>query len=96
MVDLVTVETYTDPIEASLAKNDLIESGIKAVLIGEEANALWHVPTEMAMIKLQVAAEDAARAAEILKSPARTISSDEELAEEAEAAPEKDGNDEEA
>lgn len=87
MSDLVTIETYTDPIEASLAKNDLLESGIKAVLVGEDANALWHVPTEMAMIKLQVAEEDAARAAEILKSPPR-FSSDEEIADEAESVPE--------
>jgi hypothetical protein len=82
MSDLVTIETYTDSTEATLAKNDLIASGIKAVLIGEETNALWHVSTEMGMIKLQVASEDAARAAEILRSPAK-FASDEELAAEA-------------
>jgi hypothetical protein len=83
MSDLVTIETYSDSTEANLAKNDLIASGIKAVLIGEATNALWHVPTEMGMIKLQVAAEDAARATEIIKLPARFLSSDEELADEA-------------
>jgi len=83
MSDLVTIETYTDSTEAQLAKNDLIASGIQAFLAGEEGNVLWHVPTEMGMIKLQVASEDAARAAEILKSPARFLSSDEELAAEA-------------
>lgn len=95
MSDLVTIETYTDPIEAQLAKNDLIDSGIKAFLVGEDANALWHVSTEMGMIKLQVAAEDAAQAVEILKSPARSLSSDEELAAEAEAAGEGSEEDDE-
>ena len=85
MSDLVTIETYSDSTEAQLAKNDLLESGIKAVLVGEESDALWRMPTEIGMMKLQVAAEDAARAAEILKSPAR-FSSDEEIADEAEGA----------
>jgi hypothetical protein len=88
MSDLVTIETYSDSTEAQLAKNDLIESGIKAVLVGEESNALWRMPTEIGMMKLQVAAEDAARAAEILKSPAR-FSSEEEIAEEADDGSEK-------
>lgn len=86
MSDLVTIATYTNSTEATLAKNDLIASGIKAVLVGEETNNLWHVPTEMSMIKLQVGAEDAARAAEIIKSPAQFSESEEELAAEAESA----------
>jgi hypothetical protein len=90
MSDLVTVETYSDSTEATLAKNDLIASGIKAVLVGEETNALWHVSSEMATIKLQVAAEDAERASEILSSPARFLSSDEDLADEAGDTSEKD------
>jgi len=90
MSDLVTVETYSDPTEAALAKNDLIASGIKAVLLGVEAHGLWNVGTEMGAIKLQVAAADAERAAEILSSPAR-FGSDEELAEEAESTPGDDG-----
>src|SRR5580704_3619688 len=89
MSDLVTIETYSDSTEAQLAKNDLLESGIKAVLSGEENNALWRLPTEIGMIKLQVAAEDAEKAAEILKSPARFLSSDEEVADEGDDMSEK-------
>jgi len=95
MSDLVTIETYSDSTEAQLAKNDLIESGIKAVLVGEESNALWRVPTEMGMIKLQVAAEDAEKAAEIIKSPARFLSSDEEVGEEGDDMSEKYDEEEE-
>jgi hypothetical protein len=84
MSDPVTIKTFSDPTEASLAKNDLIAAGIKAVLIGEETNALWRVPTEVGMIRLQVAAKDAAQAANILKEPARFVS-EEELADEAES-----------
>ena len=36
MSDLVTIATYTNTTEATLAKDDLIASGIKAVLVGEE------------------------------------------------------------
>jgi hypothetical protein len=84
MSDPVTIKTFGDPTEASLAKNDLLAAGIKAVLLGEEANALWRVPTEMGMIKLQVAAEDAARATKILDEPVK-YASEAELADEAES-----------
>jgi hypothetical protein len=76
MSDLVTIETYSDSTAAALAKNDLIASGITAFLAGEETNALWHVPTQVGVIKLQVAAEDAEKAREILSSPATFLPSD--------------------
>ena len=93
MSDLITIATYTNSTEATLAKNDLIASGIKAVLLGEEGNALWHTISEMSMIKLQVAQEDAARAAEMIKSPPKFSGSDEELAAEAENAEHEEEDD---
>ncbi len=69
--DLVTVESYPDPITANLARNRLEEAGIRAVLSGEELVGIsWGFPGAIGGIKLLVMEEDATRAVLLLADPA--------------------------
>ncbi len=62
---LVTIATFTDYIEADLAKQLLDDFGIKSVVIGEKFGLPYPVPSEA---KLQVFESQAKRAQEILGS----------------------------
>ncbi len=62
---LVTIATFTDYIEADLAKHSLDDVGIKSVVIGEKFGLPYPVPSEA---KLQVFESQAKRAQEILES----------------------------
>lgn len=85
MSDLVTIATYTNTTEATLAKDDLIASGIKAVLVGEEGKCF--VARAIRNEHDQITGGRGRRcAAEIIKSPAQFTGSEDELASEAENA----------
>jgi hypothetical protein len=52
---LVTVATFANSVEANLARNRLVEAGIKAFLGDEEAvNMAWYWTSALGGIKLQV------------------------------------------
>ncbi len=61
---LVTIATFTDYIEADLAKHLLDDFEIKSVVIGEKFGLPYPVPSEA---KLQVFESQAKRAKEILE-----------------------------
>jgi hypothetical protein len=61
---LVTIATFTDYIEADLAKHLLDDFGIKSVVIGEKFGLPYPVPSEA---KLQVFESQAKQAQEILE-----------------------------
>lgn len=64
MPDLVTIATYRTAIEAHAVKNFLEENGVPAFLADENfANLNYAIPVSA---KLQVAAEDAERASELI------------------------------
>lgn len=66
-IDLVTVASYPNPQEASLAKDALLGEGIAAYITGAETvNTLWHVGSALGGVKLQVAQDDVQRAEEVL------------------------------
>jgi hypothetical protein len=66
---LVTIATYSSPLEANLARNCLAESGIEAFLMGEEAVAMaWMLSNAVGGIKLQVAEVDEVKALALLDS----------------------------
>ncbi len=62
---LVTIATFTDYIEADLAKQLLDDFGIKSVVIGEKFGLPYPIPSEA---ELQVFESQAKRAQEILES----------------------------
>lgn len=65
--DLTTVATFTLPAQAELAKNALAEAGIPAVTSNEQVIAMdWLLANAVGGIRVQVRAEDADRAAEVL------------------------------
>ncbi|MCA9071328.1 MAG: DUF2007 domain-containing protein [Planctomycetaceae bacterium] len=67
--DLVTIAKYGDPQEASMAKALLESEGITGVAVGGTLNnMLWHLGPTITGVELQVFAEDAERATEILES----------------------------
>jgi hypothetical protein len=63
---LVTVATYDDPLDASLARNVLLAGGVEAVLLDEHAVASRHVGGTFGGIRLQVRATDEPQARELL------------------------------
>jgi predicted Fe-Mo cluster-binding NifX family protein len=64
---LVTIATYYDYMEASMAKQMLEDEGIAAVIVGEKlSTAIGGLPA-LAMIELQVNETDAETALEVLK-----------------------------
>jgi hypothetical protein len=63
--ELVTVATFPEPMEATVARSALEAAGIDAYLRGEVANSM--VPVAFAA-ELQVRAEDEAAAREVLQS----------------------------
>lgn len=71
MSKLVTVGTFTGPIEAHLAKGRLEVEGLPAFVVHEHHIwANWSYSQALGGIKVQVIAEDAVRAAMILKAHA--------------------------
>lgn len=67
--DPVTIAKYSDPHEASMAKSLLESRGIIGTAMGGELNnMLWHLGPTISGVELQVAAEDAERATEILEA----------------------------
>lgn len=65
--DFVTVATLNTPTEASLVRNQLEAEGIRVFLSDEEAVGMaWYLGNAIGGIKVQVAAEDADRAFELL------------------------------
>lgn len=66
--DLVTVDSYRFPAEAEAARLWLEEEGIRTFLAdAETVNMDWLLGQALGHVKLQVAASDVARAAEILE-----------------------------
>lgn len=66
--DLVTVSTYWSPQEAALARGLLEQHAITASIEGDVvASMAWQLGNATGGVKLQVAAEDASRALEILR-----------------------------
>ena len=64
---LVTIAKFADSIEADLAKQFLTDSGIEAVLTGQNAANLYTIPA-VASISLQVFESRAKEALETLES----------------------------
>ena len=62
---LVTIATFPEPAEASLARTALESAGISVFLSGENANSLFPVAFES---QLQVRAEDESAARSLLNS----------------------------
>jgi hypothetical protein len=68
----VTIKTFDSPLEANLAKNLLEEAGLRTLLVGEEAVGMtWMLSNAVGGIRLQVVADDVARAQEILRRSSR-------------------------
>ena len=66
-IDLVTMATFPNPQEASIARGALADAGVAGYLVGAETvNTLWYVGTALGGVKLQVARRDVDRATEIL------------------------------
>ena len=65
--DLVTVATFTDPVEANLAKNRLEASGVRASLANEETVDMdWLLGNALGWIRLEVGDQDADAARAVL------------------------------
>lgn len=65
-VELVTIRTFNNEVEAELAKTQLESAGIRCFLSGDDCGGLRPALTMTNGIKVVVRADDAARAAEIL------------------------------
>jgi len=67
LIDLVTVETYMNPLEAHIARGLLESEGIPATL-GSEHHvwASWHFAQALGGVRLQVPTEFAHRARDVL------------------------------
>lgn len=67
MADLVTIDTYMNPLEAHIARGLLESEGIPATL-GSEHHvwASWHFAQALGGVRLQVPAEFAHRARDVL------------------------------
>jgi len=61
---LITIATFTDSIQASLAKQQLDNAGIKSLLAGENAANIYTIPAVSTL--LQVLESQAKKAMEIL------------------------------
>ncbi|WP_437732400.1 putative signal transducing protein [Sorangium sp. So ce1335] len=82
---LVTVATYSESVEAQMARSALSAHGVRAFIADEHVATLTpHYIGRSLGIRLQVPRADLERAAEILKPPA--VDDDRELDEEDEAA----------
>jgi len=67
---MVTVASFGTPIDAHVARGRLEDNGIDAYVADENmVGVAWHLGLAVGGVKLQVAAEDAERAREILASP---------------------------
>lgn len=64
---LITIAQYTNPAEASLAKQILADFGIESVLTGENFSVMYPVPS-LVNVELQVFGSHADKARQILKS----------------------------
>ena len=65
---LVTIRSYADESQASMAQQILADFGIKSFLAGRNAANIYSGLTAIADIKLQVRKKDAFEAKEILDS----------------------------
>ncbi|MHC4396225.1 MAG: putative signal transducing protein [Planctomycetota bacterium] len=63
---LITIATFADSIQASLAKQLLDSAGIKSLLAGQNAANIYTIPA-VAATQLQVLESQAQQALEILK-----------------------------
>ncbi len=64
---LVTIATFQNPIEGSLARSRLEDAGIKTFLADEETvGVAWHLSNALGGVKLQVQESDAEEAMTIL------------------------------
>ena len=64
---LVTVASFTDNIQAELAKQLLCDNGIEAVVVGDNASSVYPLPI-IEGPELQVFEGDAEKAKQILES----------------------------
>jgi hypothetical protein len=81
--DFVTVATFSDAMEAEIARNRLEAEGIRAVLMDRETVAMaWHVAQAIGGVKLLVAEADEERAVEILDNR-RFVPDEEDVPEDA-------------
>ena len=70
MSTLVTVATFTTPLEAELARGRLEEEGVEAhVADGELVTADWTMSNAVGGVKVRVSTEDADRARAVLAEP---------------------------
>lgn len=70
--ELETVDSFTDPLQAHLARGRLEAEGIAAYVIHENhVWAAWFLSNALGGVKLQVAEQDADRAREILAAHRR-------------------------
>ncbi len=65
VMDNVTIATFTNPMDANIAKARLEAEGIECVLLGDKISSI--IPTGAFDIRLTVAAEDVEKAKEILQ-----------------------------
>jgi len=65
---LVTVTTFTDYVEAELAKQTLDDFGVKSIVTGQSAHNVYGGVIAAIDLKLQVFESQALRAREILES----------------------------
>lgn len=72
MTKLIVVETYTDPLDAHVARGLLESEGIPALLHSEHlVSALWPLANALGGVRLQVAEHRAAEARDVLARLAR-------------------------
>ena len=77
MQDIVTIATFTEPLEAEMAKLRLASAGIEVFLSGENARIL---EPGLGPLQLQVSAVDEADARAILADPGEMSENPEETA----------------
>ena len=68
--DAVVLETFSNRIEAEMAQGILESEGIEAVVMADDAGGTYPMLQFVRGVKLMVAAEDKARAKEILAAMA--------------------------
>ena len=64
---LITIAVFENSLEAEIARGKLEDSGIRSVIVGQDAANLYGLPA-VGFIELQVFEEDADKAFEILKT----------------------------
>jgi hypothetical protein len=62
----VTAATFSNSLEANLAKSQLEEAGIRAFVTGDQIESTWHLGGALGEVKLLVAERDLDEAERIL------------------------------